>query len=73
MDKKEIREFSWPGLFLVTGSCFLAFSILLKFLNGSYPDIFIRVSLVSVALGILSWLGKLIPPADSKDKEKLTP
>ena len=67
-----MREFSWPGLFLVTGSCFFVFSLLLKFLNGSFPGVFIWIGIISLFLGILSWLGKSIPHADSKNKQKIT-
>lgn len=72
MDEKEMREFSWPGLFLVTGFCFFLFSLILKFLNGSYPNIFTWISLVSIGLGILCWLGKSIPYAERKDNQKTT-
>lgn len=67
MDENEMKEFSWPGLFLVTGFCFFVFSLVLKLLNGEYPDIFNWVSLSSAGLGILSWLSKLIPYAERKD------
>jgi membrane protein required for beta-lactamase induction len=72
MDERDMREFSWPGLFLVTGTCFFIFSLLLKFLSGSYPGIFIWIGIISLSLGILCWLGKSIPYADSKKKQKIT-
>jgi hypothetical protein len=72
MDERDMREFSWPGLFLVTGTCFFIFSLLLKFLSGSYPVIFIWIGIISLSLGVLSWLGKSIPHADSKKKPNIT-
>ena len=72
MDERDRREFSWPGLFLVTGTCFFIFSLMLKFLSGSYPRIFIWIGIISLFLGILNWLGKYIPHADNKKKQKIT-
>ena len=62
-----MREFSWPGLFLVTGFCFFVFSLILKLLNGEYPAVFTWISIVAVSLGILSWLAKSIPYSERKD------
>ena len=67
MNENEIREFSWPGLFLVTGFCFFVFSLVLNFLNGEYPYMFNWISLSSASLGVLSWLGKSIPYSERKD------
>ncbi len=72
MDENEVKGFYWPGLFLVTGFCFFLFSLILKILNGSYPTIFTWITLVSISLGILSWLGKSIPYAERKDNQKTT-
>ena len=40
MEEKEKNEFSWTGLFLVTGVCFIFFNGLLKLLDGSNMPVF---------------------------------
>ncbi len=66
IDERDIRKFSWPGLFFVTGGCFLTFCLLLKLLNDSYPVLFFWVGIISVSLGIVSCLGKLLTRSESK-------
>ncbi len=58
MEEKEMREFSWTNLFLVTGLCFLAFSGFLKLLDGSHVLLFLRIGLVTTGLGLIAFLNK---------------
>lgn len=66
IDERDTRKFSWSGLFFVTGVCFLVFCLLLKLLNGSYPALFFWVGIISVSLGVLSWLANLLTQRESK-------
>lgn len=62
MEDNEINEFSWTTLFFVTGTCFLAFSGLLKLLNSDHTGLFFRTGLSAIFLGSLcllnQWLSK---------------
>jgi len=54
MDEKDMKEFSWTGLFLVTAFCFFAFSGILEFLNNTYPGYFLWIGGISLLLGLLN-------------------
>lgn len=58
MEERENNEFSWTALFLVTGISFIAFSIILKLLDGSHVSLFQKIGLGMVALGALAFLNK---------------
>ena len=54
MEEKEMKEFSWTGMFLVTGFCFFLFRLILKILDGTEPRIFLMIGSVSLFLGLLN-------------------
>lgn len=57
-EEKELREFSWSNLFLVTGGCFLVFAGLMKLIEGSVHPLFLRIGLVCLFLRLLAYLIK---------------
>ncbi|MES1222235.1 MAG: hypothetical protein ABUT20_42460 [Bacteroidota bacterium] len=54
MDEREMNEFSWTGLFLVTSFCFFAFSGVLELLNNTHPVIFTWIGGAALLLGLLN-------------------
>lgn len=60
MEDNDIDKFSWTNLFLVTGFSFLAFSAVLKVLDGSHILLFFRVGLVAASIGTLLFLNKWV-------------
>ncbi|MBM3417059.1 MAG: hypothetical protein FJY20_11610 [Bacteroidetes bacterium] len=59
MEEKEMREFSLTHLLLVTGVCSLAFTAIMKILDGTTLSIFLFTGIVSLGLGTLGLLGRL--------------
>jgi uncharacterized membrane protein YgdD (TMEM256/DUF423 family) len=72
MEEKEMREFSWTGLFLVTGFCFFAFVIILELLDHTHPDYFTWIGGSSLLLGILNTVTGLVHRVSGKGKRKLS-
>lgn len=73
-DEKELREFSWVGLFMVTGICFFGFSLLIKLLDGSHVPIFIKIGLVSLGLAAICFLNKWVSLKEVKrNQRKISP
>jgi hypothetical protein len=72
MEEKEMREFSWTGLFFVTGFCFFAFVIILELLDHTHPDYFIWIAGSSLLLGTLNTVTALVRRVSGKDKRKLS-
>jgi hypothetical protein len=72
MEEKEMREFSWTGLFFVTGFCFFAFVIILELLDHTHPDYFIWIAGSSLFLGFLNTLSSLMTRASHKNKRNLS-
>jgi len=72
MEEKEMREFSWTGLFLVTSLCFFAFSMILELLDHTHPDLFIWIACSSLFLGFLNAVSSLMSRVSRKDKHKLS-
>ena len=62
MEEKELSEFSWTNLFIVTGLSFLGFSWLLKLLDESHIQLFFRIGLLSTALGVIAYLNAWLSP-----------
>lgn len=54
MDENELKHYYWPVLFLVTGFCFLLFSIILQWLEGVRQPVFIWAGIVSIVIGLLT-------------------
>jgi hypothetical protein len=71
MEEKELKEFSWTGLFIVTGLCFFGFSAILEFLDHTHPKIFIWIGLLSIFLGILNMISKLTTRSVTKKRNKI--
>ena len=74
-EEKEMREFSWSNLFLVTGCCFLVFAGMMKIIEGSVHPIFLRIGLVCLFLRFLSflykWQAKKFPARKSSGHREL--
>ena len=66
MEEREMREFSWTGLFLVTGCCFFIFSAVMKMLEGEHVPFFTWIGLASLLLGTLSGISHLAVRGASK-------
>jgi len=71
MEEKELKEFSWTGLFIVTGLCFWGFSAILEFLDHTHPRIFIWIGSASVLLGVLNMISKLVSRTSIKKRSKI--
>lgn len=71
--EKEIREFSWPMLFIVTGCCAFIFSITLKFLDGTRSPLLIKFGIAMVSLGLVVLLIKKLAKTPVKKKSSLQP
>ena len=72
MEEKEMRQFSWTGLFLVTGLCFFAFSFILKFLDNSHPRKFLWIGGICLFLGLLNAVTTFVTNTSGKDRRKLS-
>lgn len=74
MEENESNEFSWNTFFFVTGISFLAFSGLLKLLDGNHVGLFLRTGLSAIFLGVLSlmnqWLSKKFLAGKSPSKQQ---
>ena len=70
MDNFEDKEneFSWAGLFIVTGLSFLVFSFVLKLLHGEHIVWFIKIALASIIIGGICYLYKLVITRSAKKK-----
>jgi hypothetical protein len=55
-EERELREFSWSNLFLVTGCCFILFAALMKLVEGSVHPLFLRIGISCILLRILAFL-----------------
>ncbi|HSU28990.1 MAG TPA: hypothetical protein VLJ68_11440 [Chitinophagaceae bacterium] len=55
MEEREMNEFAWTGLFLVTGTCFLGFNQLIRILDGGPVSIFSWVGISSLFMGLIHW------------------
>jgi hypothetical protein len=72
MEEREKNEFSWTGLFLVTGLCFIFFNGLIKLMDGSNMPVFSRVGIACLLLGALNGIGNRMIKTDRK-KNKTVP
>ncbi len=73
MKPNETPQFSWSGLFLVTSFCFLAFSGLIKVINGSHLHsvLFTKIAIVSLILSGFTYANSL-NKSEKKKKRRLT-
>lgn len=57
-EDKEMREFSWSTLFIVSGlSCFI-FSWVLKLLDGTHPPLLLKIGSLAIILAFFNWFLK---------------
>jgi hypothetical protein len=72
MRQKETAEFSWPGLLIVTSFCFLVFSVLIKYLNGSpvHSALFFKTGIVAFVLFALTYAAGLSVKVEEKRKKE---
>ena len=68
MKPKQDSEFSWKTLFIVTAICFLAFSAVVKIIDGStnHSLLFLKVGAGALVL----FLGSLISEAAARQPQK---
>jgi len=71
MEEKELKQFSWTGLFLVTGICFLIFSIAMRILEGQTVPFFTWIGIACMLLGSLNGIGTFIMRAEHKKEESI--
>jgi hypothetical protein len=72
MEEKEMREFSWTGLFFVTSFCFFAFSAIMELLDHTHPVLFIWIGSISLILGLINAATTLFSRASGKDNRNLS-
>lgn len=72
MEEREKNEFSWTGLFLVTGICFIFFNGLLKLLDGSNMPVFTGVGIGCLVLGAINGIGILIIKSGGKKSKPVS-
>jgi hypothetical protein len=56
MDENK-KNFALTELFVVTGCCFLAFSFLLRIIDGTILPVFTWIGAVSLLLGSINFIG----------------
>ena len=54
MEEKEMYEFSWSGLFIVTACCSFLFSGIIKLLDGIFPIVLLVVGSIATILAIIN-------------------
>ena len=57
---KRMREFSLTNFFMVTGISFLAFTGVMKLLDGETIRILLIIGLISIGLSVIAFLIKLL-------------
>ena len=60
MEDNDVKDFSWTGLFLVTGICSFLFSGIMKMLEGSYVPFFTWIGISCLLMGAINGIGVLI-------------
>ena len=66
MEDKEMKDFSWTALFLVTGFCFFAFSKLLQLLDGTHLPVFTWIGVIAILLGSLNYIRTLMGSTEER-------
>ncbi len=64
MEEKELNEFSWSTLFLVTGVSLILFSFILKLLDGSHSRLMLLCGSVSLGLFALACVFSILRKPD---------
>jgi len=73
MEEKKMSRFYWTSIFLVTGFCFFGFGGIIEFLNHSYPAPFLWIGSISLFLGLLNIIAKIVSNIVRKIRRKLSP
>jgi len=73
MEEKKMSLFYWTSIFLVTGFCFFSFGGIIEFLNHSYPALFFWIGCISLFLGLLNIIAKIVSISIRKNRRKLSP
>ena len=60
MEEKEMKGFSLMTLFLVTGLCFLSFTLFLRIIDDIIIKNFLWIGLITFSLGLLTGADILI-------------
>ena len=60
------KDFTWTGLFLVTGFCFFGFSVLLRFIGGAHIGLFTGIAIAAITLGVFHGVAILLFSDDKK-------
>jgi hypothetical protein len=60
MEKKEINDFSWSVLFIVTACCSFLFSGILKLLDGDFSWLLLVIGGVAAGMAAVNWVGRMI-------------
>lgn len=55
MENKDISDFSWSGLFIVTTCCSFLFNGVIKFLDGGFSNILFAIGIIAAFLAIVNW------------------
>jgi hypothetical protein len=69
-EEKEMRKFSWSGLFIVTSTCSFLFSLFLKFIDGQHISLFIKIGVASLILAFFSIINSLVKQKEAKSRTK---
>jgi len=60
MENKDISEFSWSGLFIVTACCSFLFNGVIKFLDGDFSNILFAIGTIAAFLAIVNWAARTV-------------
>ena len=74
MDGTETNEFSLHTFFFVTSFSFVLFSLILWFLGSSHVTIFICTSIITLVLGLLTFIitySLKTPVRENRNKESI--
>lgn len=70
MENKEISEFSWSGLFIVTACCSFLFNGAIKFLDGSFSNLLFVIGTAAAFLTIANWAARTVARSSNKKRSK---
>lgn len=72
-EQQDIKSFSLAALLLVTGFCFLLFTLLLRIADGVSTRLFLWIGIVTFVAGLLAGGATLRSRTNKKNKSKLAP
>jgi hypothetical protein len=68
MEDKDLKNYFWTPLFMVSGCSFLLFSAIMKVLDAPHVDLFLRMGLIGVGIGFLCYLTRISGKPGHKTK-----